>query len=108
MLNIYPQRATNSDNMDVDFNVDIFNDNLKYIEEILSKGNVTIWAAWGGLIKKRKYLKDCLIRIIEVSNKYNCKWVSVGKLLKEGHPHHPLFLKRNEKIKAFDISKYLK
>lgn len=107
MLNIYPQRATNPDDMNINVNDDICDENLRYIEEILSRGDVTIWAAWGGLIKKRKYLKDCLKKIIGISSKYNCKWVSFGKQLKEGHPHHPLYLKRDEKAAKFDVFAYI-
>lgn len=47
MLNIYPQRVTNPDYMNINVNDDICDENLRYIEEILSRGDVTIWAAWG-------------------------------------------------------------
>ena len=36
------------------------------------------------------------------------KWITYGKLSKDGHPHHPLFLKAGENKKSFDIEGYLK
>lgn len=108
MLNIYPQRTTNPNDMDNKMNDIICVENLKYIEEILTRKNVTIWAAWGALINKRKYLKKCLKEIGELSTKYKCKWVCFGKKAKDGHPHHPLYLRKDEKPEDFDINDYLK
>ena len=35
------------------------------------------------------------------------KWYTAGPLLKSGHPHHPLYLKRDTKLLDFDIQAYL-
>ena len=34
-------------------------------------------------------------------------WYCAGKVSKKGHPHHPLYLRKDEKIKPFDVKGYL-
>ena len=34
-------------------------------------------------------------------------WHCAGAITKKGHPHHPLYLRKDEKLKPFDISAYL-
>jgi len=107
MLNIYPQRATNPDDLDAKLNIEYHKENLQQIETIFSQGSHDIWAAWGTLIDKRAYLKTCLIDIVAVASKYNCNWYTMGKRTKEGHPHHPLYLKKDLSLEPFDINGYL-
>ena len=38
----------------------------------------------------------------------SARWYTAGPLLKSGHPHHPLYLKRDTKLLDFDIEMYLK
>lgn len=88
--------------------IKIHKNNLFHIESILSKFNPPIiWAAWGS-IHTRPYLAKCLEDIYAISLKYNCKWVSIGKLSKDGHPHHPLYLSADAEPETFDIVAYLK
>lgn len=107
MINLYPMRATNPNDMHEVVDEDIVKANLEYIEEILSKGNCDIWAAWGTLIKKRKYLKECLNGIVDIADKYECTWYTIGEKSKEGHPHHPLYLSKSCTVDAFDVHTYL-
>ena len=74
---------------------------------IISRNKTIIWAAWGTLIKKIPFLIKCLTDICNLSIKYDCKWVSIGKESKLGHPHHPLYLNANEKPIVFNIHQYL-
>ena len=61
MLNVYPQRATNPDDMDIDPNMEIHRNNLIAIKNLLSEiKEADVWCAWGNLIGKRKYLYDLL------------------------------------------------
>jgi hypothetical protein len=107
MLNIYPQRATNPNDLHKEFNKDIHMLNLFHIKSILSSNpKVLVWAAWGGLINKRDYLSFCLKEIIEVMP-ISAQWVHVGSLLKNNHPHHPLYLRRNLTFNEFKIHSYL-
>ena len=59
------------------------------------------------LIDKRNYLKDCLEWIVAIADRYGCTWYHVDALTKEGHPRHPLYLKKNGTIEQFDIHTYL-
>ena len=94
MLNLYPLRATNPDDLPEDFD---FDENKKNYEVILDliKDGATIWAAWGDLIKERPYLYGCrnvICRLIE-NDKKDIHWVKMGELTKSGNPRHPLYLK---------------
>ena len=65
MLNVYPQRATNPNNMDTDdtYSMEIHLRNLAAIEELLSTiERADVWCAWGAVIDdaKRTYLSDLL------------------------------------------------
>lgn len=111
MFNVYAQRATNPDDMDKVPNIKLHEENMKAFRYILSNVGEgirpTVWAAWGTIIEKRPYLRDCLCDMLEIGERYNAHWVSVGKCSKKGHPHHPLYLKSDAKTEDFDISSYL-
>ncbi len=108
MLNIYPQRATNPNDLDEVLNIKLHNSNLFYIEKYFKQNKqVKILAAWGTLINKRPYLKSCLRDIYLISKKYECTWYSIGKNSKSGHPHHPLYLSNDETMKEFNVEKYI-
>ena len=108
MINLYPMRATNPSDMHKEKDENIVRENLKYIEKVLAAGNCDIWAAWGNLIKTRKYLKECLQSIASIADAYECKWYTIGAKTKEGHPHHPLYLNRKCRMEEFDIHTYLR
>jgi hypothetical protein len=83
---------------------------MKAFEYVLSVSGETpaIWAAWGTIIEKREYLRSCVFDMIEIGKKYNANWFTVGKRSKKaGHPHHPLYLKKDSLIEPFDIETYL-
>lgn len=108
MLNLYPQRATNPNNMHSCCNNELSAINAEQVAKIVSGyKNPVLWAAWGTLIEKRKYLADCLYEINNALNSQNVKWITIGKRSKAGHPHHPLYLRTDSSIVDFDIEKYL-
>ncbi len=109
MLNVYAQRATDPNDMDKEMNCTLHEENLRAIEQVFEnfKESLVIWAAWGTNIHKRKYLKDCLLGLVELAEKYNARWCKVGKESKDGHPHHPLYLRKDSKIEDFDIHEYI-
>jgi len=92
MLNIYPQRATNPDNLDCNINTIEHKFNLQKIISII-EDNSTVWAAWGNSIGKRPYLSNCLNEIKQKLETKNAHWVKMGELTKKGNPRHPLYLK---------------
>ena len=106
MLNIYPQRATNPDNLDEKLNVKFHKDNIKIIKKYI-KNNATVVAAWGNPINKRDYLLKCLQGIVKELKSKQMKWSRIGKLTKSGNPWHISRLGYDEKIVRFDIDDYL-
>lgn len=106
MMNIYPQRATNPNNLHKVLNRRIHKNNIAEIKEIFENGTYDIWAAWGTLITKRPYLKKCLKDILNVAGDKN-RWITIGKRSKDGHPHHPLYLKNGLPVDDFNIMSYL-
>ena len=108
MLNVYPQRATNPNKLSHEIDLDYHKENLKQIESVLSNSKCDIWAAWGTIINKRKYLFPCLNDIVTITKKYSIDWYTIGKISKYGHPHHPLYLNKSLKLDVFDIDQYIK
>jgi hypothetical protein len=108
MLNIYPQRATNPNDLHHQIDDALHKSNIECIDQVLSKYRPTIWAAWGKSINRRNYLFDCLADIADIASKYNCQWISFGEKTKEGHPRHPLYLAANTQYKEFIVDEYLK
>ncbi len=108
MFNVYAQRATDPDAMEKTCNLQLHRENLEAFRYVLSIGeNPTVWAAWGTIIEKRDYLKDCLKDMIAAGEEYGAKWVCAGKCSKKGHPHHPLYLRKDEMIRPFPVAEYL-
>lgn len=111
MFNVYAQRATNPDDMDRELNLKLHNENMRAFEYILKNVgegiSPAVWAAWGTIIEKRPYLRDCVLDMVELGKKYGVNWFCVGKRSKKGHPHHPLYLRKDAKTEEFDIDEYL-
>ena len=106
MLNLYPQRAVNPDHMDLEANQELIYENYKHIQEFAENYNQKeIWVAWGTLIAKRNYLKECAEEIYTLLNR--SKFICFGDCTKDGHPHHPLYLSANSPKHSFDFEGYL-
>ena len=109
MFNVYAQRATDPDAMEKACNWQLHKENMEAFRYVLSiSKNPTVWAAWGAIIEKRKYLPECVRDMVKIGREYGATWVCAGAITKKGHPHHPLYLRKDEKIKPFDIESYLK
>ncbi len=109
MFNVYAQRATDPDDMERECNARLHEENMKAFEYVLrlSKEPPAVWAAWGNIIEKRRYLPECVRSMIEIAGKYEARWYSAGRISKKGHPHHPLYLKKDTPLDAFDIKGYI-
>ena len=108
MFNVYAQRATSPDDMPQAMNRRLHEENMKAFRYILDASEKpVVWAAWGSIIEKRAYLKSCLEDMIRIGQEYNARWVRCGAISKKGHPHHPLYLKRDLPLEAFDIEGYV-
>ena len=67
MLNIYPQRATNPNDMHIERDENLVQTNLWHIRDISQRyPNCDVLLAYGNLITKRKYLKSCLNEILSL------------------------------------------
>jgi len=108
MFNVYAQRATSPDHMEKICNMQLHRENLEAFRYVLSiSENPAVWAAWGAIIEKRKYLPDCVRDMVSAGEEYDASWYCAGAITKKGHPHHPLYLRKDEKLKPFDVSTYL-
>ncbi len=108
MFNVYAQRATDPDAMEKTCNEALHAENLAAFRYVLSLSeNPVVWAAWGTIIEKRDYLPRCLRDFLTAGQERNARWVCAGKVSKKGHPHHPLYLRKDETIKPFEIENYL-
>ena len=109
MFNVYAQRATDPDAMEKTCNVQLHKENLEAFRYVLSISECpAVWAAWGTIIEKRDYLAACLKDMLDAGEEYGAEWYCAGSVSKKGHPHHPLYLRKDEKIKPFDVKAYLK
>ena len=108
MFNIYAQRATRPDDMEPACNPQLHAENRKAFRYLLSLSpRPAVWAAWGNLIEKRAYLTDCVRDFLADGQAAGARWYTAGPLLKSGHPHHPLYLRRDTALLDFDIRTYL-
>lgn len=109
MFNVYAQRATRPDDMDIELNEVLHRENMSAFRWVLEHSGTSpsIWAAWGAIIEKRPYLTDCVRDMVAIGNEYNANWYKAGKVSVKGHPHHPLYLKKDSPLEAFDMNAYL-
>ena len=109
MFNVYAQRATDPDAMERSCNLQLHRENLEAFRYVLSISSApAVWAAWGTIIEKRDYLPQCLRDMLQAGEDYGARWYCAGAVSKKGHPHHPLYLRKDEKLKPFDIYAYLR
>lgn len=50
---------------------------------------------------------DCMRDFAADGAAVGARWFTAGPPLKSGHPHHPLYLKRDTPLLDFDIAAYL-
>ena len=109
MFNVYAQRATDPNTMEKTCNLQLHRENLEAFRYVLSiSRKPAVWAAWGTIIEKRAYLPQCLQDMLAVGKEYGAAWYCAGKVSQKGHPHHPLYLRKDEKIRPFDVDGYLR
>lgn len=109
MFNVYAQRATDPNAMEKVCNPLLHRENMEAFRYVLSiSQSPSVWAAWGSIIEKRDYLMDCLRDMLSIGQEFGANWYCAGAVTKKGHPHHPLYLRKDEKLKPFDVEGYLK
>jgi hypothetical protein len=108
MFNVYAQRATRPQDMEKTLNATLHRENMAAFDYILAHSGPqpAVWAAWGSIIEMRDYLKDCVLDMIDIGRRYNAQWYTAGTRSKKGHPHHPLYLKKDSGLDEFDVAAY--
>ena len=111
MFNVYAQRATRPDDMDRELNERLHRENMRAFAYVLAQVGEglrpAVWAAWGAVIEKRSYLPGCVRDMVELGKRFDAEWLCAGKRSVKGHPHHPLYLRKDEKTVPFDVEEYL-
>jgi len=110
MFNVYAQRATDPYDMEPELNRALHEENMKafaYALGLDAERSPAVWAAWGTIIEKRDYLPNCVRDMIALGEEYGARWFSAGKRSKKGHPHHPLYLRKDSILEDFDVKSYL-
>ena len=110
MFNVYAQRATDPDDMEKELNPMLHRENMKAFSWLLSRftSPPDLWAAWGAIIEKRPYLPGCVLDMAEIGRQFGARWFTAGPRSKAGHPHHPLYLKKDSPLDPFtDLTSYL-
>ena len=108
MFNVYAQRATRPQDMEREMNPLLHRENMAAFAWVLAHAgpDPAVWAAWGNIIETRPYLKDCLLDMIGLGRQYGAVWYTAGARSKRGHPHHPLYLKKDSPLDRFDAAGY--
>lgn len=110
MFNVYAQRATRPQDMDKTRNETLHSENMKafdYVLTLFEGEHPAVWAAWGNIVEMRPYLKDCLRDMANIGQRRGAFWFTSGAISKKGHPHHPLYLKKDSVLDPFDIGAYI-
>lgn len=107
MLNVYPQRATNPNDMHLEIDTVMHQEHIEQVKQFIDEHkHFDICAAWGTEIDRRKYLKDCLRDLVEAIG-YDKNWIYLHELTKHNHPRHPLYLPSKALFSKFNIKSYL-
>ena len=108
MFNVYAQRATDPNTMEKVPNPILHRENMAAFRYVLNLSPApAVWAAWGSIIEKRRYLPECLREMLAIGNDCGARWYCAGAITKKGHPHHPLYLRKDEVLRPFDVAAYL-
>ena len=108
MFNVYAQRATSPDDMERVCNDALHRENMEAFRYVLGLSEApAVWAAWGAIIEKRDYLPRCLRDMLAAGEEFGARWFCAGAISKKGHPHHPLYLRKDELLRPFDVKGYL-
>ena len=79
MFNVYPQRATDPNDMDRVPDRALCDENLRWLKAVLAQTEPTMWAAWGTLIEKRDYLPGLMREMVALTREREMPWVTFGR-----------------------------
>ena len=108
MFNVYAQRATRPSDMERQRNELLHRENMAAFAYALSLSDApAVWAAWGTVIEQRDYLPECVRDMVTLGEQYGARWFTAGARSKKGHPHHPLYLRKDSLLESFDAAAYV-
>ena len=107
MFNVYPQRATDPNDMDRVPDRALCDETCAGSKPFWPRPNPPCGAAWGTLIEKRDYLPGLMREMVALTREREIPWVTFGRRSKKGHPHHPLYLRKDSTPEPFDVENYL-
>lgn len=88
VFNIYPERATDSGNLE-DYDEGLSEDNVKSIREYIIDNDIKeVWGAWGDL--NCKTLRRAREDIFKMFEELGVNIFYFGSLTKKGNPRHPI------------------
>ena len=109
MLNLYPVRSTDFNELPIDVSEDAYGRNTEQIEKLIaSQSNPIIWAAWGENILARKYFVASMLELRTKLKATGASWMHFGSLTGSGHPRHPSRLAYKWTFSQLDIDRYAK
>jgi hypothetical protein len=107
MLNLYPVRATDYNELPNIENREASQENLAKIEQLISvETSQAIWAAWGKGILARSFFKSLCLELFTRLAPHGVVWKHFGPLTKSGHPRHPSRLNYSWHFSDFDVVRY--
>lgn len=107
MCNLYAQRATRPPDLERVLNPELHRENLAALAYALSLSpEPAVWCAWGTVIEQRDFLSVCVRDMVDLAAQYGARWYTAGARSKKGHPHHPLYLRRDSTLEPFDARAY--
>ena len=93
MFNVYAQRATRPEDMDQVCNAALHRENMaafRYVLEQVGAGYApAVWAAWGTIIEKRTYLRDCVRDMVAIGEAYGAQCCAPASALRRAIPTTP-------------------
>ena len=101
MINLYPLRSTNPNQLPVEMDRNIVTENFRHINHLLSRyPKADILLAYGNLVEKRTYTKEISKQLLDVF-KNNQRNILCLTKLKSGNPKHPLYTPYNTKLQRY-------
>ena len=107
MLNLYPVRATDFNELARRADARAFSENVERIEAaILADARPVVWAAWGQSILARSFFVDAVVELLSRLGEPRVSWRHFGKLTAAGHPRHPSRLNDAWAFSPLDVERY--
>lgn len=109
MLNLYPVRATDYNDLPNVANLQSVERNISAISDMVGATPMpTIWAAWGEPVMKKSFFREAVASLAEELKSFDPHWVKFGDWTANGHPRHPSRIAYRWKFSPIDILNYVR